>query len=525
MTSSTAVELRGVTKRFPGVVANNNISLTFDAGQVHALLGENGAGKSTLISMLAGMQQPDEGTLHVDGKPVTLSSPRDALNKGIGTVYQHTLLVKSLSVLENLMLGSKWWQRYDKGTTLKRFKELSQILNARIDPEAMVGRLALGEQQQVEIMRALWHGEKVLILDEPTSMLTPQGAQELFQIVRRIRDHGVAVIFITHKLREAYALADKVSVLRLGEVVGQLGKEEMKQFSQEEVVDQIVGMMFGSPPTEEDRQIAGSEQHLISTRNKSGHAVEQVALRNAVTEGERGECSLKGASLSIGVGEVLGIAGVDGNGQKHLAEALAGQRALLDGELLIGDSNITKGDVVSRRIAGVRYITDERLGEGTAGTHSVATNLLLKEIGSQPFWTRLGIAKWGTIHASAREAISKHDIRTPSEKSPIAALSGGNIQKALLARELSPDAKLIVFNKPTYGLDLQNTKLARARIRDGAGSETASILVISNELDELIETCDRIAVMSNGKIVGTVDNKPGAEEEIGRLMIDEAAAA
>ena len=525
MSPSSAVELRGVTKRFPGVIANNDISLVFEPGQVHALLGENGAGKSTLISMLAGMQQPDEGTLFVDGKPVKLSSPRHALNMGIGTVYQHTLLVKSLTVLENLMLGSKWWQRYDKAATLARFRELSDILNARIDPEAMVGRLALGEQQQVEIMRALWHGEKVLILDEPTSMLTPQGAQELFQIVRRIRDHGVAVIFITHKLREAHALADQVSVLRLGKVVGHLTHEEMQNLSQEDVVDQIVGMMFGAPPTEEDRQVAGSEQHAIATRNTAGHADEQVALRNAVTLGERGECPLRGATLSIGKGEVLGIAGVDGNGQKHLAEALAGQRALSDGQLLIDGANVTRGDVVSRRIAGVRYITDERLGEGTAGTHSVATNLLLKEIGTQPFWTRFGVAKWGLIHGSARTAITDHDIRTPSEKAPIASLSGGNIQKALLARELSPDAKLIVFNKPTYGLDLQNTKLARARIREGAGSETASILVISNELDELIETCDRIAVMSNGKITGVVENKPGAEEEIGRLMIDEAAAA
>lgn len=525
MTPSTAVELRGVTKRFPGVIANNNISLSFLSGEVHALLGENGAGKSTLISMLAGMQQPDEGDLIVDGKPVRLASPRHALNMGIGTVYQHTLLVRSLTVLENLMLGSNWWQRYDKSATLSRFQELSDILNARIDPDAMVGRLALGEQQQVEIMRALWHGEKVLILDEPTSMLTPQGAEELFQIVRRIRDHGVAVIFITHKLREAHALADQVSVLRLGKVVGHLGKQDLTTLSEDKIVDRIVGMMFGAPPTEEDRLVAGSVQHSITSRNKSTHAQQQVSVSDATTIGERGECPLHGATLSIGVGEILGIAGVDGNGQKHLAEALAGQRELSSGSLTIDGRNVTKGDVVSRRFAGVRYITDERLGEGTAGTHSVATNLLLKEIGTAPFWSRLGITRWGKIHDFARETIRAHDIRTPSEKSPIASLSGGNIQKALLARELSPDAKLIVFNKPTYGLDLQNTKLARARIRDGAGSETASILVISNELDELIETCDRIAVMANGRIRGVVENKPGAEEEIGRLMIDEATAA
>ncbi len=526
------IELRGVTKRFPGVVANHDLSIEFEPATVHTLLGENGAGKSTLISMLAGMLEPDEGEILVDGTVVRLGSPRQALGLGIGTVYQHTLLVRSLTVLENLMLGTPWWRRYSRLATLKRFQELSGVLSANIDPDAEVGRLSLGQQQQVEIMRALWHGERALILDEPTSMLTPQGVQELFDVVRRIRDHGVAVIFITHKLREAYQLADRITILRRGEIVGDMTADELTSYSENEIVDRIVEIMFGKDEeadtrekAEQDAVLTGAPASVAAdTRTFSVHAQPCVVLADATTLGLRGECPLRGASLEIRSGEKLGIAGVDGNGQKHLAEALAGQRPLTGGRLTIDGTDVTRGDVLARRAAGVRYLTDERLGEGTVASHSVATNLLIKSIGARPHWSKTGITRWLSIRASARDAIQQHDIRTPSENTPIANLSGGNIQKVLLARELAPDAKLIVFNKPTYGLDLQNTLIARRRIREGAGSDRAAILVISNELDELIQTCDRIAVMTDGRIVGVVENSAGAEEEIGRLMIGASAS-
>lgn len=520
------IELRGVTKRFPGVIANDDLSIQFEPAKVHALLGENGAGKSTLISMLAGMQQPDAGVIVVDGTAVRLSSPRQALNLGIGTVYQHTLLIRSLTVLENLMLGSPWWKRYNRAATLRRFEELSQVLTANIDPDAEVGRLSLGQQQQVEIMRALWHGERVLILDEPTSMLTPQGVRDLFEVVRRIRDRGVAVIFITHKLREAYELADHVTVLRLGRKVGEIPAAALGAKSESEIVDLIVGMMFGTEEqpgkterADEDAILTGAAHIDGGARRLTPDKLPSVVLRGAETRGQRGESPLRGADLEIRPGEILGVAGVDGNGQKHLAEVLAGQRALVSGTLTIDGVDVTAGDVLSRRAQGVRYITDERLGEGTVGSHSIAINLALKSIGIEPHWSPAGFTRWRLIRESAKDAIRTHDIRTPSETTPIALLSGGNIQKALLARELSPDAKLIVFNKPTYGLDLQTTVLARRRIRAGAGSENAAILVISNELDELAQTCDRIAVISDGRMVGVVENGPGAEEQIGRLMI------
>ena len=520
-----AVALSGITKSFPGVLANDDISLEFRRGEVHALLGENGAGKSTLISIASGMLRPDSGRIEVAGKPVEITSPLAALRLGIGTVYQHVLLVPSLTVLENLMLGAPWWQRCNRKATLARFKELSGLLSTNVDPDALVGRLSLGQQQQVEIMRALWHGELVLILDEPTSMLTPQGVKELGVVIRRLRDHGVAVVFITHKLKEAYELADRISVLRLGRVVGKLAPDDLQHLSEKEVIDSVVTMIFGreqdSDAVKETLLGSASEHEVLRGFDRS--APPSLVLSDCATHGERGECPLAGASLEVRAGEILGIAGVDGNGQKHLAETLAGQRPLSGGSIVLDGEEIHRLTVVQRRDRGVRYITDERLGEGTAAQHSLATNLVLKEIGRSPFWRR-GITDRQKIAEHARQKIEHHDIRTPSERTAIAKLSGGNIQKVLLAREWAPDAKLVIFNKPTYGLDLQNTTRARDWIRQGAGAPQAALVVISNELEELLEVCHRIAVLERGRIAGVVDNTPGAEEEIGRLMTGAEAA-
>lgn len=524
--TETAISLTEITKRFPGVLANDHISLEFKRGEVHALLGENGAGKSTLIGIMSGMQQPDEGSIAVAGERVRLASPSDALKLGIGTVYQHVLLIPSLTVLENLMLGSPWWRGYNRSRTLARYQELNQLLSVDLDPDTLVGRLSLGQQQQVEIMRALWHGELVLILDEPTSMLTPKGVQELAVVVRRLRDHGVAVIFITHKLREAYELADRVSVLRLGRVVGSLPPEQLKAMNEQQVIDEVIAMMFGkidaSGNLEEVLVGAADATAALPAVDRSGPA--KLVLRGVSTHGERGECPLHDVGFEVWPGEILGIAGVDGNGQKHLAEALAGQRLPSAGSITLSGREVTRLGVPQRRALGVRYITDERMDEGTAGQHSVATNLVLKEIGKQPFW-RSGLTRWGAINAHAREQIAAHDVRTPSERTPIARLSGGNIQKVLLARELSDNADLVVFNKPTYGLDLQTTQLARERIRASAGTSDACLVVVSTELDELMETCHRIAVMDRGMVRGIVENRPGAETEIGHLMTGAVDAA
>jgi ABC-type uncharacterized transport system ATPase subunit len=517
-----AIELRSITKRFPGVLANDDITLDVFAGEIHVLLGENGAGKSTLIGILAGLQQPDAGSICVHGRSVRIASPRASLDLGIGTVFQHMQLVPSLTVLENLMLGESSWRPLQRRPALERFRDLSALLGVSIDADAPVARLALGEQQQVEIMHALWRGARVLILGEPTSMLTPQGVHHLGEVMKRLRDKGVAIIFITHKMREACALGDRISVLRLGRIVGGIDKHELATMTEQQVTDRVVDLMFGK----NGQTGRGALELESQTSRRDPSRVERrtaplLRLRGVTTAAQSGECAVQDISFDLWPGEVLGIAGVDGNGQKHLAEVLAGQRAAIAGSILLRDEEVTRGGVAERRQQGIAYITDERHGEGTIGTFSVATNLVAKEIGKSPLWWR-GISLWDRIHLHAREQIERHGIRTPSERTPIAKLSGGNIQKVLLARELSARAALVVFNKPTYGLDLQNTQLARERIVEDAARGVAMI-VISNELDELAAVSDRIAVMFQGRLNGIVLNDETADRRIGLLMTGAAA--
>ena len=516
--------VRDITKRFPGVLANDKITLDFRAGEIHVLLGENGAGKSTLIGILAGMLQPDEGEILIAGAPVKISSPRQSLELGVGTVFQHVLLVPSLTVIENLMLGGPWWQQLGRGAALQRFRELSSLLGVEIDADALVGRLSLGEQQQVEIMRALWRGEKVLILDEPTSMLTPQGVRDLAQVMRRLKEKGVALILITHKLMEAYELGDRITVLRLGRVVGQIPPERRRAMSEAQVTDEVIRMMFGARAEhEQDAETLmgrGRAAHRHRAVDRSGPP--RLSAHNLHTDAGRGECPLREVSFDLWPGEILGIAGVDGNGQKHLAELLAGQRPASAGGLKLGSADVTADRVPERRQRGIRYVTDERVGEGTVGPFSVATNLVLKEIGQAPYWRR-GMSDWDFIHDHARVQIKQHDIRTPSERTAVAKLSGGNIQKVLLAREISAEASVVIFNKPTYGLDLQNTRIAHDRIRACADRGMA-VIVVSTDLDELLELSDRIGVMFQGRLTGIVDNGADVERKVGTLMTGAAAA-
>ncbi len=514
MDATPAVTLTEITKRFPGVLANDAISLTFEPGEIHVLLGENGAGKSTLMAILAGMLRPDAGEIRVRGAKVRIGSPRESLDLGIGTVFQHVLLVPSLSVIENLMLGGPWWDKQDRPAALRRFTELRDILAVDIDPDAAVSGLSLGQQQQVEIMRALWRDESVLILDEPTSMLTPQGVRELGQAMRRLRDQGVAIVFITHKLKEAYDLGDRISILRLGRVAGEIGAERRREMSEQEMIDEVIALMFGGGHDREATTLVGKARDRAGPVDRSGEPLLRVA--GLSTDAQPGACPVRGAAFEVWPGEVFGIAGVDGTGQKHLAEALVGQRPAATGRIELDGHDLTALSVKERRRRGVRYITDERVGEGTVAGLSVATNMIMKEIGEPPFWAN-GITLWNRIFAHARQLIADHDIRTPSEHTPIGRLSGGNIQKALLARELSDGTTLAIFNKPTYGLDLQNTLLARERIAGAANTGLATI-VISTELDELMEICDRVGVFYQGELRGIVDMEPGAGERIGRLM-------
>ena len=508
--------LINVTKRFPGVVAVDDVSLAFNAGEVHVLLGENGAGKSTIVGMLAGLQEPDEGYITVGGIRTRLAAPTESLAHGINTVFQHVMLVPTLTVFENLILGDPWWKRPPRDEMQVQVEELSRDFGLSVRLDAVTGDLSLGEQQQVEIARALIRHSRVLILDEATSMLTPQGADELGERMRLLAERGLSVIFITHKLSEAFRFGDRISVLKQGHFAGEIVPERLSEMSESQAIEEMVHLMFGSeegsvPPTRASR-VAG-----------------ELRLRalGLATEGGEEIMGLADVSFDLHAGEILGVAGIDGNGQKQLAEALAGQRPVTAGQLILDGKDVIHLPVGRRRTLGLRYLTDDRLSEGSVGAFPIAVNTVLKEIGAPPFWTN-GIERPTRIASHARDLIQRFAVKTPGETTPIGHLSGGNIQKVLLGRELSGEARVVIFNKPTYGLDLQNISASRDRIRAIAEGGMA-VLLISTDLDELLELADRIMVMERGRVRGILDNDTsepdGMRRSIGRLMVGEIEAA
>jgi simple sugar transport system ATP-binding protein len=512
----------GITKAFPGVLANDDISFDVRRGEVHCLLGENGAGKSTLMGILCGIQRPDSGSIRVDGEDVDIASPRDALRLGIGTVYQHSTLIPALSVLENLMLGDTHKLKLDADSASERLRAIGSTLGVEVDPGAKASDLALGRQQQVEIVKALWRGSRLLILDEPTSMLTPQAVEELYKVLSRLKENGLAIIFITHKLHEAAFLGDRISVLRRGQLIGTLDEAAVKAATPEQLETRIVDMMFGdaaaglADAVELRAELTVADEIEYEAQPVPATAEEALGLERVSVRGEGAEPGLDDVSLTLHLGEILGVAGVDGNGQRALAEAVSGQRRLLRGELRFFGAPIGRVGVTGRQKLGLRYLTDDRLGEGIVSGLPVSINIFLKRIGDAPFW-RQGRIRQRAIDERARELVERFDVRTPSIDSRAGTLSGGNVQKVLLARELSFDSKVVIFHKPTYGLDLKTTRAVRQMIRDMRDGKAA--LVISTDLDELLEVSDRIAVLSRGRIVGEVKPGPGAAEEIGRLMI------
>ncbi|GBE21105.1 MAG TPA: ABC transporter ATP-binding protein [Actinobacteria bacterium] len=528
------IELIGITKRFPGVLANDNVSLSIERGEVHCLLGENGAGKSTLISILSGMTVPDAGTIRIDGVETEMDSPRKALDLGIGTVYQHATLVPTLTVLENLILGNTKGAKLNESEGLRRLDELASILGADVDPHAVTGDLALDEQQVIEIIKALWKGKAALILDEPTSMLTPAGVTELGNMLQRLKGSGLGVVFITHMLHEAIDMGDRVTVLRQGSVAGTIEPDELASTGPERLRDRIVEIMFGEEATELS-DIA--EMHVDASESRSEHAPltgdgsseerihsvgEPILKLDGVSLGpSQSSHGLHDINLTVAEGEILGIAGVGGNGQKELAEVLAGQQSINGGQIYLrhhGEfKRITRLGVNSRQQMGLRYLSDDRRGEAVVGTMSVAINLVLKRIGEAPFWKRQ-IIQAAEVRRNAEAAVRDFDIRTPSVETNISKLSGGNIQKVILARETTSGPRIVVYNKPTHGLDVRTSLAVRERIRQMA-RDGVSAVVISNHLEELLDLCDRVAVLLKGRVAGIVENGPNAERRIGDLMI------
>jgi simple sugar transport system ATP-binding protein len=502
------LEARDIVKHFPGILANDRVTLTIRRGEIHTVLGENGAGKTTLINILSGMLQPDQGTISVRGAQVTIDSPRTALKLKIGTVYQHFTLVPNLSVIENIVLGSEGGFVLDLRRAERKLQEMLGEFGMSVSPQIRVGHLSIGQQQRVEIVKALFPGSEVLLLDEPTSVLTPMEVQELFGILTRLKAEGVALIFITHKLEEALEISDRVTVLRQGRCMGELGPQELGQ-NRAAVTEKIVELMFGGlppRPVPEPRTMPDAETDRMV-----------LALRDVAARCDRETMAVQDVSFELRAGEIFGIAGVDGNGQKELGEVIAGQRAVVGGQILLDGKDITGYGAHAALEAGIGYVTDDRLREGCVPSMTVAQNAVLKVV-SRPSMSRWQALNRTAIETYTERLIQEFDIKTPSPDAQISTLSGGNIQKLLLARELALEPKVLVCNKPTHGLDVKTARFVQRVLREQA-ARGATIILISSELDEIIEVSDRIGVMYRGRMVRIFSRQEADEETVGRLML------
>ena len=502
------IELRQVTKRFAGVVANESVNLGIRAGEVHVLIGENGAGKSTVAGLLAGLLQPDSGDVVVDGSPMTIDSPRRARALRIAVVRQHSMLVPDLTVAENLLLGGRWLARPDRQGVRLRLAADCEMFGSHIEPTRLAGDLSLGERQQLEIIKALWSGCRLLVLDEPTAMQASASVTPLIAILRQLTAGGTGILLITHKLDEALAAGDRVTILRRGRVAGEVSRVELRTGQPEALKSRMTELMFGVPPP------LAADTRVRSSRPALGKII-CVVNRLSVRSNDPSR-TLDDVSFDVRAGEIFGIAGIDGNGQTTLAEAVAGQIMPAAGGIMFDGHDITRRSVAHRHQAGLRYISDNRLNEGSIAGFAVAINLILKRDRSEPFWT-YGMLRRSALAIYAERLIAAYNIHTPSPWQTISRLSGGNIQKLILARELSGTVKLVVCNKPTNGLDLQTAATIHRRIREHASRGVAFIL-ISSDTEELLALSDRIGVMFGGELIEVVANDPSARQVVQRLM-------
>jgi len=494
-----SLEMRGISKRFPGVLANDHVDFDVKSGEVHALLGENGAGKSTLMKILYGLYHPDEGEILLNGKPVTVASPTDAINLGIGMIHQHFMLVQTLTVAENVALGlpSSRGPLIDLDRVSKRILELAKIYGLKIDPGAYIWQLSVGQQQRVEIVKALYRGAALLILDEPTAVLTPQEVDELFVIMNQMTRDGHALIFISHKLHEVVEISNRVTVLRDGRKIGTRPTSEV---TKQILANWMVGREIGFTPDRGD--VKPGECRL---------QLDQVSCGS-----DRGTPGLRAVSLEVCAGEVLGIAGVSGNGQRELAETITGLRRITSGRVLLEGEDVTgfaPGDLTDRMLS---YIPEERMRDGMIKNFSVAENLILREHQKQPF-SRSGFLNLRDISSHADELIKKFQVKTPSQDTLAKNLSGGNIQKMVLAREISRDPRVIIAAQPTRGLDIGATEYVRAQLLEQRRKGVA-IMLISEDLDEILALSDRIAVIYEGQIMDIVPRENATPERLGLLM-------
>ena len=496
--SPVVLELRGITKRFPGVVANDSVDFDLRRGEVHALLGENGAGKSTLMNVLYGLYQPDEGEILIKGEPVRLHSPKDAIGRGIGMVHQHFMLIPVMTVAENIVLATEPTQAgflLDYRAASERVRELSRSFNFAIDPEARVESITVGQQQRVEILKALYRHADILILDEPTAVLTPQEAGELFEILRNLTREGMSVIFITHKVNEVLDIADRITVLRRGKMIDTVTREGATE-------EGLARLMVGRDVLlRVDKQPAQPGEPLLS--------VEDLRVVD-----DRGLEAVRGVSFDVRAGEILGIAGVDGNGQSELIDALSGLRRSASGSVRIGEHDVTGAAPSTILDLGLGHIPEDRQRRGLVLEFSLAENVALHDYDKAPD------SRWGWLFPRqlvrrARELLSQFDVRGGGPQTRAAALSGGNQQKVVLAREIGRGPSVLLAAQPTRGLDVGAIEFVHRRLVE-ARDDAKAVLLVSLELEEILSLSDRILVIYEGQIVA--EHGPDVSEE--RLGIE-----
>lgn len=495
------LEMQGITKQFPRVLANDRIDFDVNQGEIHALVGENGSGKSTLMNILYGLYHADAGDIYVRGEKVQINEPRAAIDLKIGMVFQHFMLVEPLTVAENIVLGSEVRRGpfLDYKRSVEEVERLSAEYGLSIDPHAKISDLSVGLQQRVEILKALYRGAEILILDEPTAVLTPQEVDELMEVMRNLRDKGTSIVFITHKIREVLAVSDRVTVLRRGKKVGtKKTSETNEQDLAEMMVGRVVLLQVDKTPAEPGEEV--------------------LAVQSARVRDKLGTLRVNDVSLTIRSGEVLGIAGVEGNGQQELVEAIVGLTRIESGQIIFNGVDITGWSPLRIKQAGLGYVPEDRHKRGLILDYSLADNLVLGLHSEPPFIKRLGIRDDKAVQDNAERMVEEYDIRPPLPNQLVKRFSGGNQQKVVVAREFTRNPELLICSQPTRGVDIGAIEFIHEQVisqRD----QGAAVLLVSAELDEILSLSDRIAVMYNGKIVTVMPAHEATEHKLGFLML------
>ena len=494
------VQMKGIVKRFPGVVAVQGVDFDVRAGEIHALLGENGAGKSTLMKLLYGLYQPDSGQILINGKPAAISSPAEAMRQGIGMIHQHFMLVPSLTVTENvaLAMASQGSVRLDLPEVARRLRDLSKQYHLKVDANAPIWQLSVGEQQRVEILRALYQGAELLILDEPTAVLTPQESDDLFRVLQQMAADGRSLIFITHKLNEVLVVSHRITVLRDGHLINTIPTQGATK-------RQLAEMMVG-------RAVLLEYDRAPQQKGAALLRLEGVSAKN-----DRGDEGLRSVSLEVHAGEIVGLAGVSGNGQRELAEVIAGLRSPTQGRVILDGQNVSgKTPDQLHALGRLSYIPEERMVDGAIKNFTVAENFILQDHARKPYATG-GFFNFRAIEQACLDVIRRFEIKTPGTQTPIKSLSGGNIQKLILARELARAPKVLLASQPTRGVDIGASEYIHHQLLEQRAKGTA-ILLISEDLDEILALSDRVVVIYEGRIVADLPREQVTVQQIGAFM-------